>query len=55
MVGRFEDFLRDGAPLPALRCSKGQRITVTAITTYDTLTRVRDTGPAGEHLYNANT
>ena len=31
MVGRFEDFLRDGAPLPALRCSKGQRIVVAAI------------------------
>ena len=26
-----------------------------AVTTYDTLTRVRNTGPAGEDLYNANT
>ena len=26
-----------------------------AVTTYDTLTRVRNTGPADEHLYNANT
>ena len=25
------------------------------ITTYDTLTRVRNTGPGAEHLYNANT